>query len=149
METYGVRVSRSSPNITHICLFVCFSVFFLLIHDTLIFGRASKQEIEVIKCILNKFALVSSHEINYDKSTIIFCKSIYKEIRGESFNLRKWNPIVNFLDYQQLFVSLKERSLAQLEIGFGHEEWVEGDAFITSRERALIKLVAHSTPHTH
>lgn len=68
---HGVMVAKGAPTITHL--------FFA--DDCFLFCRANLLECQVLKDILNKFALASGQVINYSKSAISFSKNVGEDNR--------------------------------------------------------------------
>lgn len=64
----GIRIARGIPMITRL--------FFA--DESLVFFKANRQNCNLIQDSLNVYEKASEHQINYDKSTIIFSKETPK-----------------------------------------------------------------------
>ncbi|GKV28130.1 hypothetical protein SLEP1_g37215 [Rubroshorea leprosula] len=101
--------------------------------DTIFFGEASEENIQVIKCILRTFELVSGLKINFEKSQLmgvgvkedwkkkmaytLHCKEgelpfkyLGIPIRGNHRKLAMWKPLVN--SFKKKLASWKGRNLS-------------------------------------
>ncbi|CAN0907190.1 Transposon TX1 uncharacterized 149 kDa protein [Linum grandiflorum] len=70
-DIHGIRLSRKGPLLTH-CLFA---------DDTIIFGKASREEAEAITGIINEYGSMTGQQVNKDKSSIFFSANVPSDTR--------------------------------------------------------------------
>lgn len=68
---HGARICREAPSVSHL--------FFA--DDSLIFGRASEDEIDTVKRILQIYEVASGQKVNLDKSDISFSGSLPNDLK--------------------------------------------------------------------
>ncbi|GKV32816.1 hypothetical protein SLEP1_g41389 [Rubroshorea leprosula] len=119
----GVRIGNIGVMVSHL----------QFADDTIFFGEASKENIQVIKCVLRTFELASGLKINYGKSQlmgigveeewkkkmayILHCKEgelpvkyLGIQIGGNHRKLSMWQPLVN--SFKKKLASWKGRDLS-------------------------------------
>ena len=67
----GFRIGSRGPKLSHL----------LFADDTLLFGKASLQEAQHIKTILDLYKAASGQEVNFDKSAVVFSKNTDPAVR--------------------------------------------------------------------
>ncbi|CAN1777113.1 LINE-1 reverse transcriptase homolog [Linum perenne] len=73
MEIQGIKLNRRGPRLND-CLFA---------DDTILFGKASTEELTRILRIINNYGNVTGQEINPDKSSIFFSKNVEETTKDE------------------------------------------------------------------
>ncbi|GKU98551.1 hypothetical protein SLEP1_g11543 [Rubroshorea leprosula] len=119
----GVRIGNVDVMVSHL----------QFADDTIFFGEASKENIQVIKCVLRTFELASGLKINYGKSQLmgigveedwkkrmaytLHCKEgelpvkyLGIQIGGNHRKLSMWQPLVN--SFKKKLASWKGRDLS-------------------------------------
>lgn len=72
-QVHGVRIAPSAPSVSALCF----------AGDTMFFCRATSADAAALKNILNKYAIVSGHIINFDKSSMTFSHDTQPEVREQ------------------------------------------------------------------
>ena len=70
-DIHGVSISRSGPKLTHL--------FFA--DDSLLFCKATTNEIKCIQNILTEYELASGQQVNRQKTTLFFSNSTPRHIK--------------------------------------------------------------------
>lgn len=60
-----MKAGRHGPKISHL----------MFVDDLLLFGKATKNKMRLMKRILDKLCVIPGQRISYDKSNIIFSKN--------------------------------------------------------------------------
>jgi|UniRef100_A0A2N9ED81 hypothetical protein len=139
-ELQGVSISRGGPKITHL--------FFA--DDSLLFCKATTQDVTRIQNILNEYEMASGQQINRLKTTIFFSKSTPQANQDSILGMLGVPAIKQYEKYLGLpsfvgrakyssFAQIKERVWSKLK------GWKEKLISQAGRE-VLIKAVAQAIP---
>ncbi|XP_057426530.1 uncharacterized protein LOC130719957 [Lotus japonicus] len=137
---HGLRVAPSAPMISHL--------FFA--DDSVIFCRASEEEVQVVSSILNFYEDASGQKINLDKSQLNFSRNVLSTRIDQLSRLMGVKAVASYDKYlglptiigkskTQVFAFVKERVWKKLK------GWKEKALSRAGRE-VLVKVVAQAIP---
>lgn len=136
----GIRIAPSAPTISNICF----------ADDTILFSQATVQEAVVFRDILHRYAMVSGHIVNMEKSTMVFSPNIGQNSSVEIQHILPSQVMARFEKYLGLpahirrskvrvFGYLKDRLWARVK------GWNE-KTLSTAGNEVLIKAVLQAIP---
>ena len=136
----GVSISRSGPKLTHL--------FFA--NDSLLFCKATTNEVMCIQDILTEYELASGQQVNRQKTTLFFCKSTPWLIQNNIQAMlgvpiirqyEKYLGLPSFIGRAKYasFAQIKERVWSKLK---GWKEKLISQA----RREILVKSIAQAIP---
>jgi hypothetical protein len=139
-QIHGVKIAPTAPEISHL--------FFA--DDSLIFCRASTNEVTTIANIIHNYEEASGQLVNLNKSEMLFSKGVYESTKEDIYQILPIQNVTNFSKYlgmptaagrskSQMFNYLQERIWKKLK------GWKEKNLSFAGRE-TLIKAVAQAIP---
>lgn len=63
---HGAKINRTTPHISHL----------LFADDTMVFSRASEEEVNVVVYVVDTFSVWSGQTLNLQKSSVFFSKNV-------------------------------------------------------------------------
>lgn len=138
-KIYGIRKARESPMITHL--------FFA--DDSLIFFKATKENVLAVKECLNKYERASGQLINFDKSVVTFSK----KTSFENKNYTKEGLHIQICQGHDLYLGLPTFSAHNKRLQFGYlrdrvikklDSWNNRFFSEGGREVLLKSVICHS-----
>jgi hypothetical protein len=139
-QIHGVKIAPTAPEISHL--------FFA--DDSLIFCRASTNEVTTIANIIHNYEEASGQLVNLNKSEMLFSKGVHESTKEDIYQILPIQNVTNFSKYlgmptaagrskSQMFNYLQERIWKKLK------GWKEKNLSFAGRE-TLIKAVAQAIP---
>jgi hypothetical protein len=136
----GVKVAHGAPEITHL--------FFA--DDSLLFCRATKEEVTHLKNIITTYQEASGQLVNVNKSEILFSRHVREDIRDSIHQILPMQRVNHFSKYlglpahigrskNQIFQFIQDRVWKKLK------GWKERNLSFAGRV-TLIKSVAQAIP---
>lgn len=77
MPINGCRINKNVPTVTHL----------LFADDNFVFFKATRNETEVVKSLLNLYERLSSQSINFQKSGIMFSANVRTDKQRELYDI--------------------------------------------------------------
>lgn len=136
----GIQFASTAPRLTHL----------LFADDSLLFAKATEQEVYQLLDILNKFSLASGQRINTSKSGIVCSKLTYLNVQRKLFailDMRIWDNPGNYLGLPAIWGRNKSNALGWIKdrIAGKMEGWKESLLNQAGKE-VLIKSVIQTIP---
>lgn len=136
----GIKVAPTAPVVSNLCF----------ADDTILFTRATVQEAEVVRAILDKYAAASGQIINIEKSTMVFSPNLQATTSMAIHNILPFQVVTKFDKYlglparigrtkAEIFSYLTDRMWARVR------GWNEKNLSMAGRE-ILIKSVLQAIP---
>ncbi|KAK5839778.1 hypothetical protein PVK06_008617 [Gossypium arboreum] len=136
----GVKVSRNGPQISHL----------LFVDDFILFGEATSRGANLFKDILREYRSCLGQCVNFDKSTVFFCKNTTEGDRRLVVNLlriRSLNEPERYLGLPNMVGRRKNESFQNLKDRLKKHIDNRSNRFLSQGEKEVfIKAILQAIP---
>lgn len=136
----GIKIARTSPTISHL----------LYADDLVVYCRATSDDVNCIKFVLNKFSIWSSQVANNDKSSVHFSANVYLSLKSELLHILNFKECNHKVKHLSLpFCQQKSKSSAFNDICLSINSKLAGWTAKTLSQAGrsvLVKAVAQAIP---